>query len=132
MLKYTTKEEVEQIINNKDYAAFNRVLERTANMIIETMLTRLPALTIQMLKTEKVRVDLVGKFFKDNPEFEQFKDITKEVIMQIDMKNPNADFQKILDEAKPIIQTRIEILKKARLMPLDKPTEVNLNGNGAI
>jgi hypothetical protein len=129
---YITKQEFEKLQTDEGLETINKVLERAVNVAIDRQIKRLPMIVMAMLSNSKARQQIAEDFYTRNPEFKEHNDIVKEVVLKVEVDNPEKDYGEVLALAEPIITERIENVTRAKKLPIDKPTEVNLSGHGVI
>lgn len=135
-MKFASDEECEKLRNAPDQETFsillNEILSRVHSSSIETTMRKLPDILSRMVANTTTTQAMTNEFFKNNPEFKDHKNIVAAVVEELDSKEPGRDYDKILEDAKPIIEEKIRFAGSEKDMPVDLPTKVNLGGNGAI
>lgn len=131
-MKFITKEECETLGIGADADLLNEILSRVYNAAIEAAIRKLPEVVSRMVANTTAVQTMTKDFFNRNKDFDTHKEIVAAVIQDVESKNPAWDYNKILNEAEGSIKEKIVATKNIPKLSLDKPTKVNLDGNGVI
>ena len=131
-MKFISKEECEMLGTRLDEELLNEILSRVYNAAIEKAITKLPEVVSRMVASTTATQAMTNDFFKRNKDFENHKEIVASVIQEIDSQNPGMNYDEILKDAESIIIEKIIATYKKETLQLDKPSEVNLKGNGVL
>ena len=131
-MKFISKEECEMLGTRLDEELLNEILSRVYNAAIEKAITKLPEVISRMVASKTATQAMTNDFFKRNKDFENHKEIVASVIQEIDSQNPGMNYDEILKDAESIIIEKIIATYKKETLQLDKPSEVNLKGNGVL
>lgn len=102
--------------------------EKLIQEIIERMLKILPEVVGNLMASCAANAKLSEEFYKSNPEFKSHKDIVRESVASIDLKNPTMSFEDILKASIPVIR---EGIKAKGGLTMNRPTTrppLDLNG----
>jgi len=113
----------------------NEEFDRIVFVVTEKVLLRLPEVVgnIQMslAETSKLTKDFYAKY----PKFKQDPQTVQSVLNEIDKANAGMKYEKILDQAVPLIRERMKVVKSLDTKTLTEKSNLNLNislDNGEI
>jgi len=78
---------------------------------VEKALLMLPEVVGNMMAQHVLLTKLNSKFYSDNPEFKDHKQIVASVVEMVDGKNPGVPYEELLKMSIPEIQQRISTTK---------------------
>lgn len=137
-MKFISPEECEKLRNAPDTETFsillNEVLSRVCNAATEGSIRKIPEVVTRLVATSTATKAMTVDFYDKNKDFVDHKDIVNSVVQDIDSKNPEYDYAKMLEVATPIIKEKIRGGNLDSKLPCDLPGDVNLKlkGNGEI
>jgi len=103
--------------------------ELLKNEIVEQLFLKLPEIIGNLMSSQASLNKLNKKFYSENPEFRNNKDLVVNVIEEIEGKNPGKDYESIVKIATPIIKQRMEIVNKLNTNNISRPAQgVAYNG----
>ena len=103
--------------------------ELLKNEIIEQIFLKLPEIIGNLMSSQASLNKLNKKFYSDNPEFRNNKDLVVNVIEEVEGKNPGKDYESIVKLATPIIRQRMGIVNKLNTNNVHRPAQgVTYNG----
>lgn len=129
-MKFISQEEWKRLTEEMDESLMNEILSRVYNAAVEKTLTKIPELLSRMVKTATVTHAMTEDFFTRNASFKEHKDIVTQVVRDVESRNPDWDYTKILNHAEPLIKEKISV--DIPNLECNIPEKVNLKGNGVI
>ena len=96
---------------------------------VEKALLMLPEVVSRLFMEKTAMKKMAEKFFGDNPTFKDNKDIVGSVLEELESKNPGKAYSEILNEAGPIITSRISQIGTANLSSVQKPSDLHVHGD---
>lgn len=129
-MRFISQEEWKRLTEEMDESLMNEILSRVYNAAVEKTLTKIPELLSRMVKTATATHAMTEDFFARNASFKEHKDIATQVVMDVESRNPDWDYTKILNHAEPLIKEKISVVIPN--LECNIPEKVNLNGNGVI
>ena len=94
---------------------------------IEKSFLLVPEMVTALLQEKIVMSKLVEKFYTDNKDFMDHKDIVGSVIEEVESKNPGKKYEDILKKSTPIINERIKTVGKLDLKTFKKPENLTFD-----
>lgn len=88
---------------------------------VEKALLLLPDVIGNLIMTHVSQLRLNRDFYLKYPEFRNSKDIVASVLEVVEGKNPNKDYEKLLEEAVPLIKERIKEAGKLDVKSVPRP-----------
>ena len=87
---------------------------------IEGMLKKLPEIVSNIMVSNAAYAELSVKFFDDNPDFVNHKEIVRSVVQMTESDNPTKNYDEIFKLAIPEIKRQIAIKGKVSMEPVVK------------
>lgn len=131
-MKFISDVEWKRLQDEMDEKLLNEILSRVHNSAVEKVLTKLPEVISRMISSTVALQNMTKDFFARNSSFQDHKDIAASVIQDVESLHPDWTYEEVLKEAEGVIKLKIEATKGQQILPLDKPKEVNLDGNGVL
>jgi hypothetical protein len=134
-MEFITKEEARTLAEgsaDKQHEVLNELCARVYSRAVEDTIRKIPSVMSRLLVSIPAQKLLVEDFYKRNPDFIDHKDVVTKVIERIESDNPGKDYSALLVEAEQEIRKHITACSATKSLPMDKPTEVNLDGNGVL
>lgn len=129
-MKFISNEEWLRLTTEKDENLMNEILSRVFNAAVEKTIIKIPELVSRMVKTVSATQAMTEDFFTRNESFKAHRDIVMQVVRDVESRNPDWDYTKILNHAEPLIKEKLSVVIPE--IELTVPEKVNLNGNGVI
>lgn len=129
-MKFISSEEWKRLTEEQDESLMNEVLSRVHNAAVENTIRKIPELLSRMVKTTTATHAMTEDFFKRNELFKKHRDTVMQVVRDVESRNPDWDYTKILNAAEPLIKEKLSI--KIPSLDTGIPKEINLKGNGVI
>jgi hypothetical protein len=129
-MKFIAKEEWQQMQGEQGFDMINEVLMRVYNRAVEDAIRSIPSVISRLLVSIPARKKLIKDFHERNPSYKDHKEIVAKVVQDVESDNPDMDYDQLLRASEPIINRHIEACTSK--LPLEKPTAVNLKGNGVL
>lgn len=124
-MEFCSQEEFKKIIGG-DKAVFDEVLTRLHNKTVEVAMLYTPELTAKLIKHSVEMNKRITKFYSDNPEFEQHKDIVQAVATEVEAKNPGKSYDDLLKDIVVEVRKKVQQLPSAQ-MEIAMPSVEDLN-----
>jgi hypothetical protein len=99
--------------------------ERIINKAVEKALLMLPSVFGELWKEKITMNKLRDRFWNDNKDFKGQEKIVRDVLTELEGKNPGKQYGEILKEAPQVIRERMKKAQGLDMGKLDKP-EVSL------
>ena len=131
-MKFISNEEWKALSEQKDETLVNEILSRVFNSAVESAIRQLPEVVSRMVASTAATKAMTNKFLDRNKEFKDHQRIVTLVLQDIESKNADWDYEKILEEAEPIIKEKIKAEKEVPALPMDKPENVKPDANGVL
>jgi hypothetical protein len=136
-MNFITKEEAQVITGtdsdlDKKFDVLREICSRVYSRAVEDTVKKLPSVISRLLVSIPAQKKLIEEFFQRNPSFNDHKAAAVKIIERIESDNPSKDYAALLSKAEPEIKRHIAAQTKAKAAPMDKPVEVNLDGNGVL
>lgn len=125
-----TQEEFEKVSSNVDI--FNQFLISYRDYLFEYTLKAIPVMIANLVRTSESVVGAAESFYKDNPNFVQYKELVMKIVERIDAENPGKSLDEIFKLAKPLIDKAIVVNGGERVLDRPDVTTLNDNLNGLI
>ena len=129
-MQFISSEEWKRLTEEQDESLMNEVLSRVHNAAVENTIRKIPELLSRMVKTTTATYAMTEDFFKRNESFKEHRDIVMQVVRDVESRNPDWDYTKILNVAEPLIKEKLSV--KIPSLDTGIPKEINLKGNGVI
>ena len=129
-MKFISQEEWKRLTEEMDESLMNEILSRVHNAAVENTIRKIPELLSRMVKTTTATHAMTEDFFTRNISFKEHKDIVTQVVRDVESRNPDWDYTKILNVAEPLIKEKLSI--KIPNLDTGIPNKINLKGNGVI
>lgn len=86
--------------------------ERISQRVTEQILVSLPNIIHHLIGTAAAMRIMSDKFYKDNPDLVEHKLMVAKAIETVQAKNPGMKVDKLMQEALPLIRSRIKDMKR--------------------
>lgn len=111
MKQFITKEELDKVLN-KDIDTLNEVFSRLYNKIVEDVYLNIPSVINQVVKQSVGIQEITDKWMTKNSSFKEHVDILPMILQDVELENPDKTYEQILELATPIIEQRINSIKR--------------------
>lgn len=92
-------------------------LEKFQEHIVEMILRTLPSTIEYLVKQSASMKQLSDKFFENNKDLANHKDLLSQVIEQTEAENPGLDYESLLSEAAKRARSRLGSLRETQKQP---------------
>lgn len=102
---------------------------------LERMLRAVPETIGNMMKSQAIYADLNKKFYADNPDLLEHRDIVQQVIFKLEGQNTLASYDEIIKKALPEIRDQVRIKSTLSNDPVkrkDLNFKISMPDNGEI
>lgn len=103
---------------------------------VEKALLLLPETVGNLMAQQATYAKINSQFYKDHPEFADYKQVVASVVEYIDGTYPDLEYEDKLKKAVPIIKERIRTMSTLNMDKAERPSrdfkKLELDGNGAI
>jgi len=131
-MKFISDEEWKIMGAEPNAELINEVLTRVYNSAVEAAIRKLPDVVSRMVASTTATQAMTKDFFARNKGFDEHKEIVAAVVQDVESLHPDSNYAEILKMAEVGIKEKISAISKMPKLPLDKPSEVNLSGNGVL
>lgn len=107
----------------KGFILSNEERESIINAAVEKTMLSIPGVIGNLLQEKVAMRKLAEKFYTENPDFKENKNIVGAIIQQIETENPADTYSEILKKATPKIKNAIISVNNAELKSADKPIQ---------
>lgn len=109
-MRLFTEEEFNAWQNRKlDYELTHELALLLVYKAVEEMLRILPGVIQNLVRRTVQLRDLTDKFYSDNPELVDHKEIVARVIEGLELKSPQIDLEQLLKEAAPLAKRQVRL-----------------------
>jgi hypothetical protein len=113
-MKLFTEEEFSAWQNRKlDYDLTHELALLLVYKAVEEMLRVLPGVIQTLVRRTVMLRDLTDKFYADNKDLVDHKEIVARVIEGLELKSPQIDLEQLLKEAAPLARRQVRLAKSA-------------------
>jgi len=123
---FVSEEAMEKIFEERDIAAFNKVLqgvaERSSKATAAKIAQTMPNLLNSMIRTQLKAGDEGKAFYQRNPDMLEYKDWLQIEVEKIAGKNPGMQLPELLDSAAKSLRTRLNLKDQPKDSPAKKKT----------
>lgn len=103
---------------------------------VEKALLAFPKVIGNLISEHAMLLKNNKQFYQNYPEFLHNKQIVESVVTELDNKQPGLEYEKILEQAVPIIKDRIRTFNSLDKVKIEEPnrdlSDFNSSDNGAI
>ena len=103
------------------------ITEEERQSIIQEVFLKMPEVIGNLMSNHAVMMKLNKELYSKFPEFVNSKDVVSSVIEMIEGKNPGLAYEKVVEQAIPVIKDRIKTIKPLDVTSVNKPSR-DLNG----
>jgi hypothetical protein len=98
------------------------------NAAVERVLAMIPEVMGNLMANHAALHKINSAFYQKHPNFAKHKNVVQSVVEMIEGKNPLLEYEKILEQAVPDIQRRIEISKDVNVTSVVDTISRDYNG----
>ncbi len=106
------------------------------NEAVEKAILALPDIMGNLIMSHIQSIKLNKAFYDKFPDFKNDKELVVAVIEKLENDNPGVDYQKLLDQAAPLIREQLGKIKNLDLKTVTKPSRdlsrLNISNNGEL
>ena len=95
--------------------------EELINACVEKILLRIPEIIGNLIVEKTERDKINKKFYEDNPEFANNKQLVASIVESVEGRDPTVDYRDILKAATPEIKKKLATSKRMDTATVKKP-----------
>lgn len=114
-MNFITPEEWQAMKTATSPNVLNEILTRMHHRTVEDALRSMPELISRLVRKSQTMQQTTAEFFDKNKDFKDHKAVVAEAVMQVELKNPTADYSTILELATPEIAKTLRSTQVANI-----------------